>query len=95
MQMTTKEFAQFEGLEYPQAAGAIAFLMRKGVVKEAGKRISVTGKGKHSTVYEIPEGDVSFHFGRTGTVVAVDEPLPVEAPAAAIESPVEPVAAVA
>lgn len=54
MVMTTNEFAALHGVDYAIAAGTLKFLLAKGIVTEAGNRPSATGKGKPSTLYNIP-----------------------------------------
>jgi DNA-binding Lrp family transcriptional regulator len=56
-ELTTKEFAEEQGLSAPVAAGVIKFLEKAGYIKKVGTRKaqSKTGQGRSSNVYEIPE----------------------------------------
>lgn len=57
MQVTVKQLAARLNVEYPTAAALIKLMIAKGVAKEVGKQASVstTGKGKPSTIYEVPQ----------------------------------------
>ncbi len=54
LKTTVKELAEKLGVEYPTAAAIIKLMMKQGVCKEVEKRASETGKGKPSSVYEVP-----------------------------------------
>jgi hypothetical protein len=56
VKLTTNEFAAREGVEYIQASGLLKFLHAKKLITVAGtvKASGATGKGKPSTVYEVP-----------------------------------------
>lgn len=54
---TTDQFAEIQGVPYPEAYGLMCFLRARGVAKEAGKIVSPlskTGKGKRVTLWELP-----------------------------------------
>jgi len=53
--MTTKEFAELHDVDYATASGFLKFLVKKGLVTEAGSRPNPGGKGKPSQLYKIPE----------------------------------------
>ena len=55
MQTTTNKFAEKHGVDYAVAAGAIKFLIAKGVAKQTGTEPNPAGRGKGSSVFEIPE----------------------------------------
>lgn len=53
--VTAIQLAQRLGVDYVVAASLLKLMVSKGVAKEAGKiKTSLTGKGKPSTLYEIP-----------------------------------------
>ncbi len=54
IQGTTNEIAARLGQEYPVAASLIKLLKAQGLAKDVGTRKNPTGKGKGSTVYEVP-----------------------------------------
>jgi len=51
---TAGEFAVANGVEYAVANGVLRFLKDRGVVTEAGSRPAKGGKGKPSTLYNVP-----------------------------------------
>lgn len=54
IQITAKEFAEMQKVEYAQANGLIAYLVAKGIASKAGEKPNASGKGAKSTIYEIP-----------------------------------------
>ena len=52
---TTGDFAEMWGVEYTHAAGFIAVLKTKGIVKDVGTRPAKSGKGKPSNVFSVPK----------------------------------------
>lgn len=53
--VTAIQLAQRLGVDYVVAASLLKLLVSKGLAREAGKiKTSLTGKGKPSTLYEIP-----------------------------------------
>jgi len=52
--VTTNQLAERLGVEYPAAQGLIRLLSSRGVVTEAGKQPTKTGKGKAATIYSFP-----------------------------------------
>ncbi len=56
---SVKEFGTKYGVDYATAQGFIKFLLAHGLARQAGFRKNVTGKGKPTTVYELP-GDVTI-----------------------------------
>jgi len=53
--VTAIQLAQRLGVDYVVAASLLKLMVSKGVAKEVGKvKTSLSGKGKPSTVYEIP-----------------------------------------
>ena len=55
MQMTVKQEAAMLDVDYLMASNLIRFLEKRGDVKVVGKRPSLSGKGKPSKLYELPE----------------------------------------
>lgn len=51
---TTQEFADQVGVDYLTASGILRFLKETGVAKEVEKRPAKGGRGKPSSVYEVP-----------------------------------------
>jgi Mn-dependent DtxR family transcriptional regulator len=68
IRVTVKSLAAKLQVEYPTASALIKLMESKGQAKEVGKRPNLTGKGKPSVIYEIPE---SFEISFAGS--AVDE----------------------
>lgn len=56
MRITAKKLAERLDVEYGVAAALIKLMVAQGVGKEVGKEpsISSTGRGKPSTIYELP-----------------------------------------
>lgn len=83
MQVTANQLAKQMGVEYVVAASLLKLAVSTGQGKEVGKvKTSLTGKGKPSTVYEIPE---TLTISLKASAPVVDEPLtlPQEPQAAA------------
>jgi hypothetical protein len=56
MQVTANQLAKQLGVEYVVAASLLKLAVSTGQGEEAGKlKTSLTGKGKPSTVYEVPD----------------------------------------
>lgn len=55
MHVTVNDLAHNINVEYPTAMALIKLMEAQGVAKVSGKRPTLTGKGKPSTIYEIPE----------------------------------------
>lgn len=56
MKVTVKELQKKTGLDYVTAASVLKLAVLTGQGTEAGKiKTSLTGKGKPSTVYEVPD----------------------------------------
>lgn len=55
MQLTATELAELLGTDYLTANTLAKFMVSRGAAKEVEKRKSGSGKGKPSTVYELPE----------------------------------------
>lgn len=55
MHVTSKELSDITGIDPIVTNGFISFLSKKGIIKEAGQRLSVSGRGKPSIVWDIPE----------------------------------------
>ena len=51
---STTEIANLIKCSYGEANALIAVLVAKGIAKEVGKRPNPTGRGKGSTLFEIP-----------------------------------------
>jgi hypothetical protein len=54
MVMTTKELAELLNCEYAVAAALIKLGVATGQIKEAGERPSSAGRGKPSSLFELP-----------------------------------------
>lgn len=55
MILTVNEVAQKLGVEYITATAIVKLMVTQGAAKEVGKRPTATGKGKPSTMYEVPD----------------------------------------
>ena len=53
---TTRELADYIGCTYPEANHMIKILEDNGIAKDVGRRTPNGGRGKPSTVYEVPSG---------------------------------------
>jgi hypothetical protein len=67
MQVTSKELAEITGIDPIVTNGFISFLSKRGIIKEAGRKYSVGGRGKPSIVWEIPETLTISLGGKTQT----------------------------
>ena len=54
IKVTTKRFAEMHKVDYALAAGFLRFMQAKGHVTVAGQQPNPTGKGKASTIYDVP-----------------------------------------
>lgn len=52
--LTTKQFSERIGLDYQATTGLLKALVKFGKAKEIGKVPQAGGKGKPSTLYDIP-----------------------------------------
>lgn len=86
MQVTANQLAKQLGVEYVVAASLLKLVVSTGQGKEVGKvKTSLSGKGKPSTVYEIPDTlTISLTSGAApAETPVVNEPLTLpEAPQA-------------
>ena len=55
MQVTVNDLAKRLGVDYPVASALLKLMVNEGAASEVGKRPNSTGKGKPSTIFEIPE----------------------------------------
>ena len=63
MILTVNEFAAKTGTTYAVASNALKFMVDKGVVKKAGIRPPQSGgKGKPSTLFDVPEGPCAINL---------------------------------
>ncbi len=73
---TSLEFMDALGLNYMDYNGAkilLRLLSEKGIAKEVGK-ISLTGKGRKQTIYEIPE-EFTIKIKHTGNTLTHKESI--------------------
>jgi hypothetical protein len=52
---TANKFATAMNVEYAAAAGFLTFLKVKGVAKQVGTEPNSRGRGKGSTIYQLPK----------------------------------------
>lgn len=64
MKVTATELAEKMGVEYAVAANFLKLLVAQNVAKEVEKRRTASGKGKPSTVYELPSDSVTVTLGK-------------------------------
>jgi len=56
VEVTKKEFQEMGGFNnYAEASNLLNVLQDKGMVKEVGQKRRADGKGKPSTIYEVPQ----------------------------------------
>lgn len=84
--ITTKQLADMFHVEYIEAAGLLRFLEKRGLVTVVGKLPNISGRGKPSTIYEVPE-KVEF-FLKAEPQVVLDTPVAVE-PTPVVPEPVK------
>jgi Mn-dependent DtxR family transcriptional regulator len=58
--LTTKELAEKMGVEYATALAVAKWLEAKGLVTVEGTRPNPAGRGKGSTVFKIPLGEITL-----------------------------------
>lgn len=80
VKVSSKEFSTLAGIEYAAAQGFIKFLVAQGLATVAEKRPNPTGKGRATTVYNVP-AQIALNFDNTEEVSA-----PVETPAPQVEA---------
>jgi len=61
MLVTARAFAEKMNLDYGTANSLLKFLVLQKQAKEVGKQATLTGKGKPSTIFEMPE-QVTLNF---------------------------------
>lgn len=55
MEVSTKQLAEKMDIDYPVAAALIKLIVKAGKGKELRKVPAAGGKGKPTTIYELPE----------------------------------------
>jgi len=70
--MTVKQLSKELGCEYLEASSLIKLLVNQGVVKEVGKLPATGGRGKPSSIFEIPN-EVELVFWEDNQTETIDE----------------------
>jgi len=72
MRVSVNQLAKRMGIDYVLASSILKLSLLMGFGKEVGKIKSITGKGKASTVYEVPDHitiDLSTNIDKRDVVV--------------------------
>lgn len=73
MIVTATEFAELHSVDYAIAANTLRFLVGKGIVCEAESRPTATGKGRASTLFNVPDMPVTLSLSKMEDFEQVDE----------------------